>query len=215
MPPPLGVVVGLEAEARLARRWGVPVAVGGGDAAGAAKAAEHLAGLVSGLISFGLAGGLEPGLPAGALLVPRQVRDGAEAWQTDPDLNRQLGGETGHILLGGGAVLATPQAKRAAHQAGADAVDLESAAVARAAARHGLPFAVLRAVCDTAERALPLAALVALDRAGRIGGLRIAAAVLRRPWELPALIGLAQDAARARKALAGRVARTSLVDNRP
>ena len=38
-------------------------------------------------------------------------------------------------------------------KAGADAVDLESAAVARVAERMGLPFAVLRAVCDTADRA--------------------------------------------------------------
>ena len=45
-------------------------------------------------------------------------------------------------------VLATVAAKQAAHAAGADAVDLESAAVARVAARHGLPFAVLRAVAS-------------------------------------------------------------------
>lgn len=213
MPSPPGAIVGLEAEARLARTWGIPVAVGGGDAAGAARAAEQLAGKVSGLISFGLAGGLAPGLQAGTLLVPHQVRDGAEAWETDPALMRLLGGKTGHVLLGGGEVLATVEAKRAAHQAGADAVDLESAAVARAAARHGLPFAVLRAICDTADQALPLAALVALDKAGRIGGLRIATAVLQRPWEIPALLGLARDAARARLALSGRVATTSLVES--
>ncbi len=210
MPAALGIVVGLEAEARVARGWGVPVVVGGGGAAGAARAVEVLAGRVSGLISFGLAGGLAPGLRAGDLVVPRLVLDGDEAWETDLALNEKLGGGTGHVLLGGGAVLATVAAKRVAHRT-ADAVDLESAAVARAAARHGLPFAVLRAVCDTADRALPRAALVALDGAGRIGALRVMAAVLRRPWEIPALLGLARDAGRARTALSGRVAATSLV----
>ena len=204
----VGVVVGLAAEARLARDWGVPVAVGGGTAAGAEAAAMRLAGEVGALVSFGLAGGLAPGLRPGDLVVPRAVVDADGRWETDPALNAALGGGTGHTLLGGGAVLATVAAKRAAHAAGADAVDLESAAVARAAAAHGLPFGVLRAVCDGADRALPRAALVALDAAGRIGALRVAAAALSRPRELPSLIALARDAALARRALLRRVRET-------
>jgi adenosylhomocysteine nucleosidase len=206
---PLGVIVGLEAEARLARRWGLPVAVGGGDAAGAARAAEALAPQVRAFISFGLAGGLDPALRAGALLVPDRVVDGGEAWAADPALQAALGGGTGHVLLGGGAILATAAAKRAAWIAGAHAVDLESAAVARVAAATGKTFAVLRAVCDEAGRDLPAAALLALDAAGRIGAARVGLAVLRRPWQLPALLGLARDAARARAALAGRVRATT------
>lgn len=208
---PIGVVVGLEAEARVARLWGVPVAVGGGSAAGAGRAADALAPAVSGMVSFGLAGGLAGRLRAGDLVVPVRVVDGDEGWRTDAALNAVLGGATGHTLRGGGVVLATVAAKRAAREAGADAVDLESAAVARVAARRGLPFAVLRAVCDGAGRALPLAALVALDGAGRIGALRVLGAVLRRPWEVPALVALGRDAARARAALLGRVRATELL----
>ncbi len=205
---PLGVVVGLEVEARLARRWGIPVAVGGGDAAGAARAAEALAPGVRGFISFGLAGGLDPALRAGTLLVPDRVVDGNDAWETDGGLRAALGGGTGHVLLGGGAILATAVVKRTAWTAGAHAVDLESAAVARVAAAAGKPYAVLRAVCDEAGRDLPAAALVALDVSGRIGAVRVGLAVLRRPGQLPALLGLARDAARARAALAGRVRAT-------
>src|SRR3712207_2397214 len=51
---------------------------------------------------------------------------------------------------------------------GAALVDLESLAVARVCRDHGRPFAVLRAVADPAERALPPAALAGLDEAGRI-----------------------------------------------
>ena len=205
----LGIVVGLEAEARVARGWGLPVAVGGGGAAGAAAAAAALAPRVQGLISFGLAGGLDPGLRAGALLVPDCVVEGAAAWTVDPALATWLGGGTGHRLLGGGAVLASATAKRAARAAtGADAVDLESAAVARMAARHGIPFAALRAVCDEAGQDLPRAALVALDAKGRIGAARVLGAVLARPWELGALLRLARDAARARAALLRRVRAT-------
>ena len=141
------------------------------------------------------------------LLVPASVLwDGGSA-QTDPLLNQALGSPGTGALFGGGAIVVTTAAKHALHiRTGALAVDLESAAVARAAIRHALPFAVLRAVCDPAARALPHAALVAVDARGRIGMLRVAGAVLARPWEMPALLRLAWDAAGARRALLARVA---------
>jgi adenosylhomocysteine nucleosidase len=77
--------------------------------------------------------------------------------------------------------------------------------LARVARQHALPFAVLRAVCDPVSRDLPYAAMVALDAAGTISAWRVASAVLSRPWEIPALIRLAGDAARARHALVTRV----------
>lgn len=186
----------------------MPVAVGGGDPAGAAAAAAFLiARGVAGLVSFGLAGGLDPRLPAGAVLVPDAVLAANGRWATNPALSAWLGGATGGLVFGDGGILGTAGAKRALWQrTGAIAVDRESAAVARAAAAHGLPFAVLRAVCDPASRDLPHAALVALDNHGRIGALRVAGAVLSRPWQVPALLQLAGDARRARRALLDRVA---------
>ena len=166
---------------------------------------------VCGLVSFGLAGGLDPELRAGEVVIPRRVVDGIEAWDSDPALNKALGGCTGHTLLGGGPVLATVQSKLSARANGAQAVDLESAAVARAAGRHGLPFAVLRAICDEAGRELPSAALAALDGAGRIGLSRVLRAILRRPWEIRALVTLGRDAGRGRAALLDRVRNTRLV----
>jgi len=202
----LGIVVGLEAEAQIARRLGVPVEIGGGDEAGAeAATARLIARGVQCLLSFGLAGGLEPGLAAGSLVVPDVVisRDGH--FPTHPPLASALG-RVGGAVFSGGMVVATVSAKRMLHeQTGAACVDLESAAVAEAAARYAIPFAVLRAVCDPAGRSLPGAALVALNGAGRIGPWRVARAALARPGELPGLMGLAADAYRARRALARRV----------
>jgi adenosylhomocysteine nucleosidase len=72
------IVVGLRAEARIARALGVPVAIGGGTAAGAERAARHLvAENTKALISFGLAGGLDPALAAGTILVPHTVIAGS------------------------------------------------------------------------------------------------------------------------------------------
>ena len=113
-----------------------------------------------------------------------------------------LGGANADRLLAGDSIIATAADKRAAFaRTGAAAVDLESGAVAVVAEQAGLPFAVLRAVCDPAGRNLPLAALVALDAAGRIRIGAVLRAVLARPWQIPALIGLAGDSAGARRAL--------------
>jgi len=181
--------------------------VGGGQAEGAHAAATRLITRgVSGLVSFGLAGGLDPALEPGAILVPPVVLFETGRWDADPTLMECLGGPTSGALYGGGQILATSAAKAALHaRTGAVAVDLESAAVAHAARQHGLPFAALRAVCDSASRDLPQAALVALDAAGQIGVWRVGSAVLAHPGQIPALIRLAGDAARARNMLVTRI----------
>jgi len=199
---PLGVVVGLAAEARIARRLG-EVAIGGGRAEGAEAAAEQLVARgATALLSFGLAGGLDPNLHPGAVIVPVAVLDGGQRYFTDQDLCRALGGSTVHLLLAGDKVVAEAAQKRLlSARTGASAVDLESGAVARVAARHRLPFAVLRAVCDPAQRSLPPAALAGLNSGGAIRVLAVLGSILMRPWQIPALLRLAIDAVRARHAL--------------
>ncbi|WP_158746108.1 hypothetical protein [Acidisphaera sp. L21] len=204
----LGVVVGLVAEARIARGLGIEVAVGGGDAAGAAVAANRLAESgVTGLISFGLAGGLSPELAAGLVIVPEGVvaEDGT-LWRANPALAARLG-VAGGLLLAASAIIGTRQDKFAAwRRTGASAADLESGAVARVAAEHGLPFAVLRAICDPADRDLPPAAMTALDANGRIRPAALLRSLARHPGQISGLIALGREAASARTALLARVA---------
>ena len=199
-------MVGLEAEARIARRLGGLVEVGGGDAQGAAAACARLiAKGVRSLISFGLAGGLHPALRPGALVIPDVVLSQDGHWPTHPPLAARLG-QVGGAMFSGGAVLVTAAEKEALFtRTGAAAVDLESAAVAEAAGRHALPFAVLRAICDPASRSLPQAALVALDGDGKISTGAVMREAMKRPAEFAALVVLGTDAARARRALTRRV----------
>jgi len=201
-------VVGLVAEARIARGMSM-VEIGGGLPEGAAEAGERLVARgARALLSFGLAGGLDPALAPGAIVVPGCVVEGDARFAVDAALAAWLGGVTAAAVLAGRVVLADATAKRAAWEAtGAAIVDLESGPVARVAARHGMPFAVLRAVCDPAARSLPPAALAALGATGRIGPWHVAASVLRQPGQVPALLALAGDAARARWALVRAVAR--------
>jgi adenosylhomocysteine nucleosidase len=200
------LVVGFAAEARVAHLSGWPVAIGGGTTEGAAQVVRRLieAG-ATGIVSFGLAGGLDPNLPAGSLIVADSVTAYGRVWQTDPYLNARLGGSTGHLCLGLDRVVASKGEKqRLSRETGACLVDMESGAVAAVAAALGVPFAVLRAICDPAGRSLPPAAMVALDTVGRLSAARIAMSVMARPGQLGELFGLARDAASARRALRAR-----------
>jgi adenosylhomocysteine nucleosidase len=201
----IGIVTGLTAEARMARPLGVAQA-GGGTSEGAAQAARALiAEGATALISFGVAGGLNPALPPGTLIVPLNVSTDAAIYATDPGLTARLGGPA-HSLHATADIAVTQADKAALYKtSGADAVDMESGAVAEVAAAHGIKFAALRAICDPATRDLPPAALIALNAAGAISALSVAISVLRRPGQIPALLRLARDAAAARAALVKRV----------
>jgi adenosylhomocysteine nucleosidase len=201
----LGVVVGMTAEARLLDGTGCGVAIGGGTPHGARRMARRL--VEDGatlLISFGLAGGLDPALAAGTPLVPRAVLSQGRSFACDETLRKALPGESIPCLLAADAVVATAADKqRLWQETAAGAVDLESGAVAEVATAAGIPFAVLRAVCDPAGRDLPLAAVAALDEQGRIAPMKIIGILARQPWQIPGLIALGRDAARARRALVG------------
>ena len=186
-------------EARIVRRTGWIVEIGGGTFAGAEAAASRaLARGARALISFGLAGGLDPTLRAGDVVVPAAVSVRGRTIATDTGLCAP----TAASLLGAETVVSDTSQKQAVFAAtGCVAVDIESGAVAAVASAAGVPFAAVRAICDTADRTLPPAALVALDNAGAIGFVRLLTSIVAHPTQIPALIGLGRDAARARTAL--------------
>ena len=197
------ILVGFAQEAKIAHRTGWPVVVGGGTAEGAADAArQSIAAGACGLISFGLAGGLDPALGSGRLIVPDAVLAHGRRWPVDPAMLRLLGGTSGHLCLGFDRIATTITEKRRLwEETGAAAVDMESGAMVAVAVAAGVPLAVLRAICDPADRDLPPAAAVALDAKGRIAPGRLLRSLLANPGQIPALIVLARDAAMARRTL--------------
>ncbi len=203
----LAFIVGLTAEARIVHAISRKVFVGGGTARGASSAARRaLAAGATSLVSFGLAGGLSPEIPAGAIIVPAAVLFKGRHLAADPALSAALGGITVQALLAGEAVVASIAGKAERWRGTrAEAVDLESGAVADTARQANVPYAVLRAVCDPATRALPPAAVGALNASGGIGLLRVAASLVMQPGQMGSLLALSRDARAARRALVERV----------
>lgn len=205
----VGVVAAMPAEARrlASHAGGLRVSVCGPGALRAAAAAGRLVsdGAI-GLVSWGCAGGLIGRLPAGALLLPRWVSssDGYRYHTFNPwrvSLLEALGGVT--VCEDGLVEVLEPvrdpaQKDLLAAASGAVAIDMESAAVARAASEAGIPLLVVRTIVDPPGTGVPEIALAGL---GVDGSPRLRAAllsVLRRPWQLPALLA---TAARFRRAL--------------
>ena len=199
------VATGMRAEAALLPP-GVRAVVGGGDAKRLRQRLDAAAEGATAVLSFGIAGGLDTGLECGALVVATRVRAPGGAWPADATwssaLVRASGARFG-VVAGANTVVSGPDAKRSLRlMTDALVVDLESAVAAAFAASRGLPFAVLRAVADTADEALPQAAAVGLSPAGRPAPGRVAMALLRRPNELPALVQVAKRSRTALEALA-------------
>ncbi len=203
----IGIITGLTAEARWLRKAGFMVQAGGGTPLGAERAAQALVKQgAQGLISFGLAGGLKPHLAPGSIVVPPAIMEGKFTYVCDYALMAFLGGSTGSPMLAGMKIATTAHEKALLYRRNHPvAIDLESGAVARVAAAKGLPFAVLRAVADPAERDLPLAAATALKEDGSVDLPKILLSVLRKPGQIPGLLSVGRDAKAARAALLARV----------
>ncbi len=162
----------------------------------------------SAVISFGLCGALSAALTCGDLVMATRVLDGAEAFEADGALSRRLSVRLAHAvhgpMLGSAAIVGEARDKAAlASLTGAIAVDMESHLVARAAKAAGAPFAVVRAVSDRAADTLPRAAQAGFRPDGAVDVPAVIAALIRRPWELPALVATAQGAGAGFRALEG------------
>lgn len=175
---------------------------GPGPEAASRAARDLLAAGCSALLSFGIAGGLQQPLPAGHLVIAEAVvtpqghqlpTDARWSARLTKLLTRDRRVERGTIA-GSDRPLCSVAEKRALNRAtGAVAVDMESHAVAHAAARAGVPFVAVRAICDPATTALPGWLAVAVDDTGRPRLKLIAARLAARPVDLPRLLALARQ----------------------
>lgn len=206
----LGIIVALAAETRTLiplrhkgehARWGdacVMLAGAGPDNARAAAECLVREHGVSALLSWGCCAALDRSLRPGHLLAPATVIDDTQAYDAthfwQQHLYQRLAGPltvSQAPLIQSPHIVASPNAKSAlAVRSGAAAVDMESAAVAAVAQAHTLPYAVLRAVADPAELAVPPAVLAHTDADGITHVPHLLGHVLRNPSQIPDLIAL-------------------------
>lgn len=217
-----GIVTGLEREAQGLRSLPVGehltvACFGPGPAAAARAAASLLAQGCGALASCGFAGGLDPALRPGDVVVAEAVvaADGS-AFATDSNWRQAMLSRlrrlaprrrcAGGRIAGLGQPLLTAADKaECANRLSACAVDMESAAVGKAAAAAGVPLLVVRVILDPADRPIPAWLAGTLGASGKPLPSRLLAGLATHPGDLPALLRLAGDERRALAALRGVV----------
>ena len=153
------------------------------------------------LLSVGFAGALTPDLHVGDLVTPSAVIDAR-------DCSRVFNGESdsGNALLTFMSVAGVQQKKSLAQAFTAQAVDMEAAAVAAAAAAHGLAFNAAKVISDEADFELPEMDRF-IDSQGRFKTSAFALFIVPRPWLWTRVVALARNSARAAKILSRHLER--------
>ncbi len=147
------------------------------------------------LISAGLAGSLVPDLKVGVTIFPATVidsQDGSRHETTTPNSpvgNTALGRT---ILVTCPAIVTAAQKLQLAKSYGAHAVDMEAAAVARAAQAYNLPFLAVKAISDEVDFELP--EMQQFIRAGKFETARFLLHMAFRPWRWLRVFRLARNA---------------------
>ena len=199
------VVTGFDREAAVVKQLGVRTVAGGGDAAGLAATLEAAAGGAQGVISFGLTGALVDGLAIGDWVVGDRIA-GAVNLACEPAWRDALAARLPKARVGGffadGRMIDTVAEKRALGlKHNALAVDMESHVAAETAARHGLPFAILRCVSDRVDHLLPHAVTVCMRPDGKMDVPAMLGSLVRQPQQVADFIRTISGFASAFRAL--------------
>jgi adenosylhomocysteine nucleosidase len=165
------------------------------------------------LISAGIAGALVSELHVGDTLFPSVVIDTQDssrhetAIQKAPIANTTLGRT---ILATYPEIASVSQKQQLAKSYGAHAVDMEAAAVARAAQKHNLPFFAVKSISD--ELDFELSAMNRFIRQGQFRTKSFVQYIAPRPWLWLRVIRLARNTQRASENLCAWLRESALTN---
>ncbi len=168
---------------------------GGIGAEAARRAAEAVIAIYAPTViySAGFAGALDPGLKVGDIVQPRRVVNAGDGSSISVDRGEG-------VLVSFGSVASPEQKARLRDSFGAQAVDMEAAAVARAAEVRGVGFAVVKVISDEFDFGFPSTERF-VDSNGQFLEGRFAWFAALRPWLWPRALQLARNSNRASRAL--------------
>jgi adenosylhomocysteine nucleosidase len=210
----VGIVAALEREVRpLVKEWSISeqevdgrqvrffekdnvvLVCGGIGAEAARRAAEAMITIYAPTViySAGFAGALESTLKVGEVVQPRRVINAGDGSSVNLDQGEG-------VLVSFGSVASPEQKEKLRVSFGAQAVDMEAAAVGRAAEARGAGFAVVKVISDEFDFNFPSMERF-VDFNGQFMGRRFAWFTALRPWLWRQVAQLARNSNRASLAL--------------
>jgi adenosylhomocysteine nucleosidase len=149
------------------------------------------------VLSAGFAGALTESLRVGEVIEPRRVVDARDGSKTDT-------GAGDGLLVSFSSIAGTKQKARLAGAYGAQAVDMEAAAVAKGAEARGLQFTAIKAISDESGFPMPpMERFLAAD--GRFQSGRFALYSAMRPWTWGTVLRLARNSSVASRNLCAKL----------
>jgi adenosylhomocysteine nucleosidase len=169
-----------------------------------ALSAVKSAGNLAAVWSVGTAGALDPSLGIADVIAATEVTDGGQIWQakapTGPAVRSGLVRTSQHIAR-------THVEKKNLHATGAIIVEMEAAAIARAASEMAVPFYCVRGVSDLANETFFIDFESFFMTNGTVNVPRLVMYALAHPMDaLPELIRLQRRSSLVAKRLAGFLA---------
>ena len=147
------------------------------------------------VITAGFAGALLPELTRGEVVFDVDKETVLEAGL------RSAGARSVRFLCAE-RVVTTVEEKRSLRAAsGAEAVEMESGFIQSLCRKEGVPAGTVRVILDTADEDLVLDFNQLMTADQRIDGPKLALAVLKAPWKIPALLAFQKQSAQAAKRL--------------
>jgi len=141
------------------------------------------------VVSAGFAGALQPELRVGYSLTPRVVVDASDGSRTDT-------AEGSGVLVSLDSVAGPEQKAKLAKAYGAQAVDMEAAAVARGAEARGVRFRAIKVISDVSDFPMPPMERF-IHPNGQFQAARFVFYVALRPWLWGKVRQLARNSAQA------------------
>jgi adenosylhomocysteine nucleosidase len=204
----LGILCGLDAEAKIARHIaGADIVCGAAvPQKSRALARELVKRGATQLMSFGVAGALDAALPVGALIVGTKVISPSGAWDCETAWGDRLAERLPMAIRGGvwGSETLVPTAAEKIglyQKTGCVIVDMESQCAAEVAMEANLPLAVVRVVCDEANHNVPSLVMEAINPDGSTNYLSVVASLLKDPSQTLDLLKVGRSMAKALRVL--------------
>jgi hopanoid-associated phosphorylase len=204
----LGILCGLESEAKIARQIGGALVACA--AARPGKARELARGLVAQgatkLMSFGIAGALDSSAHLGDVFIGTRVSSKSGDWLCDEKWGNALMAKIPQAQRGGvfGSeyLVATVADKGGLYRdSGCVIVDMESQCAAEVAAAYNIPLSVVRAICDDASMNVPPLVMATIAEDGSINVTRGLSHLAKHPTDIIDLFHMLKGTNKALNAL--------------